>query len=116
MLNFTGALKIYVATEPADLRMSFSGLYARTQQVLKEDPCTGALFVFTNKRRNRVKTLYWDGTGLWVMTKRLEKGTFNWPRGVEVTNGKLSLTPEALGLLLNGVDLRSGTMRPWYQR
>lgn len=116
MLNFTGNLKVFVATEAADLRMSFSGLYARTQHVLKEDPCSGALFVFTNKRRNRVKTLYWDGSGLWVMTKRLEKGTFNWPRGVEVKDGKLALTPEALGLLLDGVDLRAGTMRPWYQR
>jgi len=116
MLNFTGNLKVYVATEPADLRMSFSGLYARTQNVLKEDPRTGSLFVFTNRRRNRVKTLYWDGTGLWVMTKRLEKGTFSWPVGVETKNGKLPLSAEALGLLLDGVDLRGGTLRPWYQR
>ena len=116
MLNFTGNLKVYVATEPADLRMSFSGLYARTQNVLKEDPRTGSLFVFTNRRRNRVKTLYWDGTGLWVMTKRLEKGTFSWPVGVQTKNGKLALSAEALGLLLDGVDLRGGALRPWYQR
>ena len=116
MLNFTGSLKAYVATEPADLRKSFAGLYALTQNVLKADPQSGALFVFTNKRRNRVKMLYWDGTGLWVMTKRLEKGTFAWPRGVKVRNGKLSLRPEALALLLDGVDLRGGELRPWYQR
>lgn len=116
MLNFTGNLKIFVATEATDLRMSFSGLYARTQNVLKEDPLTGSLFVFTNRRRNRVKSLYWDGTGLWVMTKRLEKGTFSWPKGVDVQNGKLALSPEALSLLLDGVDLRHGSLRPWYQR
>jgi transposase len=116
MLNFTGALKVYVATEAADLRKSFTGLWALTTHALKEDPRSGALFVYCNRRRNRVKSLYWDGTGLWVMTKRLEKGTFSWPRGVEVQDGKLSLSPQALGLLLDGVDLRSGSLRPWYQR
>ena len=116
MLTFTGSLKVYLATEPADLRKSFNGLYAMTLNVLKEDPRSGALFVFTNSRRNRVKMLNFDGTGLWVMTKRLEKGTFSWPRGIDVRDGKLSLTPEALSLLLDGVDLKNGTFRPWYQR
>lgn len=116
MLNFTGAMKVYVAVEPADLRKSFIGLWALTVNVLKEDPSTGALFVFSNRRHNRVKILYWDGTGLWVMTKRLEQGTFSWPKGVDVEDGKLPLRPEALALLLDGVDLRGGSMRPWYQR
>jgi transposase len=116
MLSFTGSLKVYLATQAADLRKSFSGLYALTTNVLNEDPRTGSLFVFCNRRRSRVKVLYWDGTGLWVMTKRLEKGTFSWPQGVELKDGKLSLSPEALGLLLDGVDLRSGSLRPWYQR
>ena len=116
MLNFTGTLSVYVATEPADMRKSFTGLWALTVNVLKEDPSDGSLFVFTNKRRNRVKVLYWDGTGLWVMIKRLEQGTFSWPKGVDVEDGKLPLSPEALALLLDGVDLRQGTMRPWYQR
>ena len=116
MLNFTGAMKVYLAVEPADMRKSFIGLWALTVNVLKEDPSSGALFAFTNKRRNRVKILYWDGTGLWVMTKRLEQGTFAWPKGVDVENGSLSLRPEALALLLDGVDLRRGSLRPWYQR
>lgn len=116
MLSFTGSLKVFLAIEPADLRKSFTGLYALTANVLKEDPSSGALFVFTNRRRNRIKGLYFDGTGLWVMTKRLEKGTFCWPQGVEVSNGKLPVSPEALSLLLDGVDLRQGSMRPWYQR
>jgi transposase len=116
MLNFTGSLKVYVATEPADLRKSFNGLYALTVNVLKKDPESGALFVFCNRRRNRVKVLYWDGTGLWVMNKRLEKGTFSWPVGVHAKHGRLALRPEALALLLDGVDLRGGSLRPWYQR
>lgn len=116
MLSFTGSLKVYVATEPADMRKSFNGLYALTAQVLKEKPESGALFVFTNKRRNRVKILTFDGTGLWVMIKRLEKGTFSWPKGVDTKNGKLKLSPEALALLLDGVDLRNGSFKPWYQR
>ena len=116
MLSFTGSLKVYIATEPADMRQSFNGLYAMTVNVLKEKPESGALFVFTNKRHNRVKILNFDGTGLWVMTKRLEKGTFSWPKGVDVKNGKLSLSPEALALLLDGVDMKNGTFRPWYQR
>ena len=62
MLNFTGALKVYVATEAADMRQSFSGLYGMTVNVMKEDPRAGGLFVFTNRRHTRVKVLYWDGT------------------------------------------------------
>jgi len=116
MLNFTGAMKVYLAVAPVDLRKSFTGLWALTVNILKEDPSTGALFAFTNRRRNRVKILYWDGTGLWVMIKRLEQGTFIWPKGVDVKNGKLSLRPEALALLLDGVDMRGGSFRPWYQR
>jgi len=116
MLNFTGSLKVYVAVEPVDLRQSFNGLYALSSQVLKERPEDGALFVFTNKRRNRVKILNFDGTGLWVMIKRLEKGTFSWPKGIDVEDGKLSLSPEALSLLLDGVDMKNGKFRPWYQR
>jgi len=116
MLSFTGSLKVYVATAPADLRKSFSGLYALTINELKVQPESGALFVFTNRRRNRVKILNWDGTGLWVMTKRLEKGRFSWPRGVSTGKRKLALSPEALALLLDGVDLRNGSLRPWYQR
>ena len=72
--------------------------------------------MFTNKRHNRLKILFWDRTGLWVCTKRLEQGTFSWPKGSEGSPAKLSLSPEALGLLTDGVDLRDAKVRPWYQR
>jgi len=79
MLSFTGGLKVFVALEPCDLRKSFNGLEGLVQERLGEDPRGGALFVFTNRAHTRLKILYWDGSGLWVLCKRLEKGTFSWP-------------------------------------
>jgi transposase len=116
MLSFSGSLKVFVAIEPCDMRKGFNGLYAAVTERLGEDPKNGALFVFCNRRRTRIKILCWDGTGLWVLTKRLEEGTFAWPKMVEPTCTKLALTPQALVLLTDGVDLRGAKMRPWYER
>jgi transposase len=116
MLSFTGSLKVFLAVEPCDLRKSFNGLHARVTESLGEDPRSGALFVFINRRHTRLKILLFDGTGLWVCTKRLEEGTFSWPRQVEPKTTKLSLAPEALALLTDGVDLRGAELRPWYER
>ena len=116
MLSFTGGLKVFVALEACDLRKSFNGLHGLVSERLGEDPRTGALFVFGNRRRTRLKILYWDGTGFWIMTKRLEEGTFSWPRDVEVGRVKMQLSPEALTLLTDGIDLRGAKMRPWYER
>ena len=116
MLSFAGSLKIYVALEPCDMRKSFNGLYAVVTEKLKEDPQNGALFLFCNKRRNRLKILYFDGTGLWVLAKRLEKGTFSWPKPGRSGQQKLKLTPEAMGMLTDGIDLRDGCRRGWYER
>jgi len=116
MLSFTGGLKVFVALEPCDLRLSFNGLHGLVTEKLREDARGGGLFVFTNRRRTRLKVLYWDGTGFWVMTKRLEEGTFSWPQSVEAGRVKMQLTPEALALLTDGIDLRGAKMRPWYER
>ena len=116
MLSFTGGLKVFVALEPCDMRKGFNGIHAQVTERLGEDPRTGALFVFTNRRHSRLKILCWDGTGLWVCTKRLEKGTFSWPRQTDPQLTKLKLTPEALTLLTDGVDLRGPKLRPWYER
>ena len=78
MLSFSGSLKVFVAVEPCDMRKGFNGLFAAVTERLGEDPKGGALYVFCNRRHTRIKILYWDGTGLWVLTKRLEKGTFSW--------------------------------------
>ncbi len=71
VLSFTGSLKVFVSLQPCDLRKSFNGLHGLVTERLGEDPRTGALFVFVNQRRTRLKVLYWDGTGFWVMTNRL---------------------------------------------
>jgi len=116
MLSFAGSLKVFVALEPADMRKGFNGLHALVTEKLGEDPRQGALFVFINRRRTRLKILCWDGTGLWVCTKRLEQGTFSWPKSAEAQTTKLRLSPEALALLTDGVDLRGPKLRPWYER
>jgi transposase len=116
MLSFTGGLKVFVALEPCDMRKGFNGLHAMVTEKLGEDPRGGALFVFSNQRHTRLKILCWDGTGLWVLTKRLEQGTFSWPKSVEVGQTKLKLKPEALALLTDGIDLRGAKLRPWYER
>jgi transposase len=116
MLSFSGSLKVFVALEGCDMRKGFNGLHALCTERLGEDPRGGALFVFSNRRRTRLKILYFDGTGLWVMTKRLERGTFSWPKSVEAQAQKLSLSPQALAMLTDGVDLRGARLRPWYER
>jgi transposase len=116
MLSFTGALKVFVALEPVDLRKSFGGLEGLVSERLGEDLRQGALFVFTNRRHTRLKILYWDGSGLWLLIKRLEKGTFSWPKTVESERVKLKLAPEALAMLTDGIDLRGARLRPWYER
>lgn len=115
MLNFPGSLKVFVAAEPCDMRRSFNGLHDAVCHRLKEDPRSGAVFAFSNKRRNLLKILYWDGTGLWILAKRLEKGTYSWPLPADAQGGKLRLSATALALLLDGIDMRDGCRRPWYQ-
>lgn len=116
MLSFAGSLKIFVAMEPCDMRRGYNGLLALVGEKLREDIRSGALFVFTNKARRLLKVLYWDGTGLWLLCKRLEKGTFSWPKSAESGTAKLKLTPEAFAMLTDGIDLRDGARRPWYER
>jgi transposase len=107
---------VYVALDPIDMRKGFEGLYAAVSEKLQADVKSGALFVFTNNKRTRLKVLYFDGTGLWLMTKRLEQGTFCWPRAAESGQTKLQLAPEAFALLTDGIDMHKATMRPWYER
>jgi transposase len=116
MLSFSGSLKVLVAVQPCDMRKGFNGLYGLVTERLAEDPRQGSLFVFSNRRHTRIKILCWDGTGLWVLTKRLEKGTFSWPRNLDPQVTKMSLAPQALAMLTDGVDLRGGKLRPWYER
>ena len=115
MLAFPAAIRIFVAVVPVDMRKSFNGLWAAAQEQLQEDPKNGAVFAFINKERTRLKLLYWDGTGVWVLAKRLEQGRFSWPQPSQA-GAKLSLAPEALALLVGGIDLKGATLKAWYER
>ena len=116
MLSFPGSVKIYLAVNPCDMRKSFNGLYALAVEQLGEDPTQGGLFLFSNRRRNRLKILYWDGSGLWVLNKRLEQGCFSWPKGCNTQGSKLHLSNESLALLVGGVNLKQGMKKAWYER
>ncbi|MEO6751101.1 MAG: IS66 family insertion sequence element accessory protein TnpB [Chthoniobacteraceae bacterium] len=116
MLNFAGALRVFLAVEPCDMRKGFEGLHALVGERLREDVRSGALFVFSNKQHTRLKALHFEGTGLWLMTKWLEEGTFAWPTIEEIGAAKLALRPEAFAMLTDGIDLRGAKMRPWFER
>ena len=111
VLSLSSATRVLVATTPVDLRGSFNRLYSLVVEQLKGDPLSGHLFVFTNGRRNRLKVLYWDGSGLWVCAKRLEKGRFTWPVSEE---GQVDLRSEQFSALLHGLEVRS--KKNWYRR
>ncbi len=110
MLSPGPATKIYLARGSTDMRKSFDGLYGIVMRVLQRDPLSGHLFLFCNRRRDRLKVLCFDGSGLWVCAKRLEQGTFHWP---EVSEGAVELTAAELHLLLGGLDLSQTRRRRW---
>ena len=107
MLSFSGSLKVFVAVEACDLRKGFNGLHGLVTERLGEDPRQGALFVFSNRRHTRIKILCWDGTGLWVLTKRLEQGTFSWPKNLEPLYHQAQIDPAGFG----HADRRGGFAR-----
>jgi len=111
----THSVKVCLATQPCDLRKSFDTLSCVVEEQLKEDPLSSKLFVFLNKRADRVKMLYSDGTGLWILMKRLERGRFCRPHPDDRSKTKIQPRPEALEMLLNGIDLKDGMQRGWHQ-
>jgi transposase len=114
MLTLPSTVRVFLALGATDMRNSFDGLAGLVRGVLGEDPVSGHLFVFCNRRRDRLKVLYFDGTGLWVFAKRLEKGTFAWPESGEAT--RVEMRTSELALLLGGVDLTATRRRRWYER
>jgi transposase len=102
MISLPPTVKIFLATQPADMRKSFDGLKALVEEFLDEDPLSGHLFVFRNRRGDRLKILWWDRDGLAVFYKRLEVGTFPWPRDVDAAG--VVVRPGDLAMLLDGVD------------
>lgn len=104
MLSLPSAVRIWLATRPTDMRKSFDGLAEVVRQQLERDPLSGQLFVFRNKRGDRVKLLYWDEDGFVLVYKRLEAGTFRFPAAEA---GGVEIRAADLQMLLDGVDLAS---------
>jgi transposase len=104
MLSFPPGIQVFMAIAPVDMRKSFDGLSAAVQSVFDRDVLDGHLFLFLNKRRDRIKVLWWDNDGLAIFAKRLERGTYEIPRHDPDTQ-QLRLEATQLALLLSGVQL-----------
>ena len=113
MIHPTGATRVFVVCGVTDMRKNFNGLYAIVEHHLKQDPTSGHLFAFCNRQRNRLKVLCWDGTGLWVCAKRLEKGRFSWPQS---RSGCAKLSSEAWSMLIGGLEYSEARMKKWYRK
>ena len=111
MMGLPSATRIYVACGVSDMRRGFDGLCAQIESTLKLDPYGGSVFIFRGKRGDLIKALHWDGQGLVLYSKRLEKGRFVWP---QAKDGTLSLTAAQLSMLVEGIDWRqvAWTARP----
>jgi transposase len=114
MLMLPPTVRVYVATGTTDLRRSIDGLSMLVRERLALDPLSGHLFLFRNRRGDRVKILAWDRSGFWVLYKRLERGTFAWPTETDTTPMEMRSTD--LLLLLAGTDLTHTRRRRWYER
>ena len=114
MFGLTTATRVFAAANPIDMRKGFDGLFGLVRDSLAEDPLSGHLFLFTNRQKTRLKVLVFDGSGLWVCSKRLEKGCFAWP-STQPGQSSITLRPGELALLLNGIDLTKTKPRPWFR-
>ncbi len=112
MLNIGTSAKIFLVAGTTDMRKSYDTLAAVVRQVIQDDPLSGHMFVFCNRRRDRLKVLVWEESGFWLLAKRLEKGTFIWP---EPGHGKVEYSSAELAAMLAGLEL-SGRRRPRYKR
>jgi len=114
MFSIGSATRIYVAAGSTDMRKGFEGLFGLVRDRLECDPLSGHVFLFSNTQRNRLKLVFWDGSGLWVCAKRLEKGRFRWPE-IEPGKTSITLTQEEVALLVGGIDLKQTRLRQWYR-
>jgi len=115
MIGFGAATRVYLAAGATDMRKGFDGLFGIARDRLGMDPLSGHLFVFCNGRRNRLKVLYWDGSGLWICSKRLEKGRFSWPAQGD-DQGRVRMSSEELTLLVGGIELSRSRKKEWYRK
>lgn len=114
MLSLPTSVRVYLSRGATDMRKSIDGLAAVTKELLEHEPMSGHLFVFCNRRRDRIKILYWERSGFWLLHKRLERGTFAWPLPADSDRKQLELSSSDLAALLGGLDLQRATRRRWY--
>lgn len=113
MIHPTGATRVFLVCGVTDMRKGFNSLYAIVEHQLDQDPMSGHLFAFCNRKRNRLKVLCWDGSGLWICAKRLERGCFSWPQEPE---GCRTLSAEAWSMLLGGLEYTKVRAKKWYRK
>lgn len=114
MLTLPPSVDVFLAAGVTDLRRSVDGLRAIVEREFRKDPYSGHLFVFRNRRGDRLKILVWDRSGFWVLYKRLEKGTFAWPASGQ--SEAVAIRSSELMLMLSGVDPSQVVRRKWYER
>jgi transposase len=115
MLTFHPSVRVFVHTQPTDLRKSFDGLAGLVTSAFSQDPTSGHLFLFFSRRRDRLKIVYWDRDGLAIWYKRLETGSYQLPAAAPDTLA-IEMTSTELALILSGIDLSSARQRKRYQR
>lgn len=120
MLTTSPATRVWLAAGATDLRAGFDRLCILAESVLGQQASSGHLFVFCNASRTRVRILYFDGTGLWLLTKRLERGRFAWPAAAldadPAVPRRMTLSHSELLMLLSGIDLAGTTRRSWWRK
>ena len=115
MINLGPATRVFLAAGATDMRKGFDTLADLVRHRLECDPLNGHLYLFCNKRKNRLKALYWDGSGLWICNKRLERGRFSWP-AAEESSTRIALSNEELSMLLGGIELERTRQKDWWRR
>jgi len=116
MIHLPASVRVYLCLTACDMRKSFDSLHALVREHLELDAFAGHLFVFTSRRRDRVKILYWDRDGFALWSKRLEEGTYAAPLGDGTVERRREITAQELGALLSGIDLRHAERRKRYRR
>lgn len=115
MIVLPPQVRIFLARQPTDMRKSFHGLVALTEAVLKQDPLSGSLFVFLNRRRDRMKILYWGQTGFCIWYQQLQQGTYQLPSHEALQKAEAVEVTHELALILEGIDLASARQRTRFQ-
>ena len=116
MLTVPQQVKIFVALQPVDMRRGFPGLSGEVRSTLEQDPLSGHLFLFRNRRRDRIKLLFWDGDGFAIYYKHLARGTFEFPQVTDSESPTVQIRASELSMLLDGIELKGRKRRTRYER